>query len=204
MESDTRPKIELITTGAELRQWYWLKSELIEYARTLGIRCTGAKFDILSRIAHYLDTGDKTWPGDQRIAPKSKMDWHSAPLDLDTVITDSYKNSQNARRFFKSQLGENFKFNIAFMKWMRDNVGKTLGDAVAAYQEQKSQAQNPDFQSEIAKHNQFNQYTRDFLADNPNMGLKDVRFFWALNRQQKSASGRHIYARADLKLGTPP
>jgi hypothetical protein len=44
-------------------------------------------------------------------------------------IDANYKNTQNVRRFFKSQLGEHFKFDRSFMKWMLDNNGKTLADA---------------------------------------------------------------------------
>jgi len=183
------------------RQWYWLKSELEAFAKNIGVRATGGKFTILDRIAHYLDTGQKDWPGDVGTRPNSKFDWHSAALTPETVITDSYKNSQNVRRFFKAHADDGFKFNIAFMGWMKANVGATLADAVTEYHRMKSDEANPEFQSKIAHHNQFNQYTRDFLADNPEATLADVRRFWALKRDQPSANGRHVYDPKDLKLG---
>ncbi|WP_420860882.1 DUF6434 domain-containing protein [Algirhabdus cladophorae] len=204
MTKSARPAIETLTTGDDLRQWYWLKAELVDYAKILGVKTTDGKFTILERICHTLDTGETVWPGDIRTKPKSKLDWHSADLTPETVITDSYKNSQNARRFFKSQLGDGFKFNIAFMKWMKDNTGKTLADAVEAFKEQQAATKDPNYQSEIAHHNQFNQYTRDFLADNPELGLKEVRHYWALKRQLPSPNGRHVYAPSDLELGDPP
>ncbi len=198
---DGRPEISTITTGAELRRWYWLKSELGAQAKAVGVRATGGKFTILDRLAHHLDTGELQWPGDMRKAPRSRFDWHSAELTPETVITDSYRNTQNVRRFFKVQAGEGFKFNIAFMAWMKANVGKTLADAVAEYHRLKDEETKPGFQSEIARHNQFNQYTRDFLADNPDMGLDDVRKYWALKRDMPSGDGRHVYERSDLDLG---
>ncbi|MGJ8528243.1 DUF6434 domain-containing protein [Maritalea sp.] len=74
---------------------------------------------------------------------KSNFDWHSEHLTPDTIITDSYKTSQNVRRFFTQQLGNDFKFTIASMTWMKENVGKTLGEAVIEIQRlrQKSKAQ---------------------------------------------------------------
>lgn len=63
----------------------------------------------------------------------ARIDWHCAPLAPETVITDSYRNTQNVRRFFKSQIGPEFKFNRPFMAWMKANSGQTLGDAVIAY-----------------------------------------------------------------------
>ncbi|WP_300056409.1 DUF6434 domain-containing protein [uncultured Roseobacter sp.] len=198
---DGRPDITSLTTGAELRRWYWLKSELEAHAKAVGIRATGGKFTLLDRLAHHLDTGETQWPGDVRTAPRSKFDWHSAELTLETVITDSYRNTQNVRRFFKAHAGDGFKFNIAFMAWMKANTGKTLAVAVAEYHRLKAEEAAPGFQSKIAHHNQFNQYTRDFLADNPDRGMADVRKYWALKRETPSESGRHVYHPSDLDLG---
>ena len=197
---ENRPDLSGIESSSELRRWYWLKSELEAHAKVLGVRSTGGKFSILDRIAHYLDTGETVWPGDTKSKPASKFDWHSAELSLETVITDNYKNSQNVRRFFKAHAGADFKFNIRFMNWMRENSGKTLREAVAAYLAQKEEATRPGFQSDIAHHNQFNQYTRDFLADNPELGMDDVRKYWALKRNLPSESGRQVYERTDLDL----
>ena len=58
------------------------------------------------------------------------FDWHGAPLSPKTRITDDYKTTQNVRRFFREQLGEDFRFTRELMAWMRANVGKTLAEAV--------------------------------------------------------------------------
>lgn len=197
---DTRPDIANISDSADLRQWYWTKEELLNECRRCGLKVSGGKFLLLDRIAHFLDTGEQVFPGDKRAKITSTFDWHAAPLTLETIITDSYKNSQNVRRFFRAHAGQDFKFNIAFMAWMKANVGKTLADAVQAHLDFKNEAAQPGFASKIADHNQFNQYTRDFLADNPQMGMADVRHFWALKRALPSADGRHRYAASDLEL----
>ena len=193
---EDRPDMATIMTSAELRRWYWRKDELLVHAKRLGLKSTGGKFLILDRIAHYLDTGETFFPGDVTIRPVSKFDWHSAALDDATVITDSYRNSQNVRRYFKSRLGDRFAFNIAFMDWIRANTGKTLADACAAYGALKA----AKGQTQIRDHNQFNQYTRDFLADNPDLGMEDVRRVWARKIKLPSDTGRHRYEREDLDL----
>lgn len=200
MQDETRPPIETISTSDALRRWYWTKAELEAECRRRGLKIAGAKFTQLDRIAHFLETGEKRLPTDTQPRQTSKFDWHSEPLTPETRITDSYRNSQNVRRFFKSQVGDQFKFNIAFMAWIKANVGKTLADAVAEYERLAAAAKAPGAQSEIAHHNQFNQYTRDFLADNPDMGMEEVRHFWALKRSLPSEDGRHRYDRTDLKL----
>ncbi|MEO0945731.1 MAG: DUF6434 domain-containing protein [Pseudomonadota bacterium] len=193
---ENRPDIGGIKTGRELRRWYWLKSELVEAAKAHGLKTTGGKFQILDRIAHFLDTGERQFPGDKSVKPSSDFDWHAAPLDDATVITDSYKNSQNVRRYFKFRLGDSFKFNTPFMEWMRSNAGKTLADACEVYPALKA----GKGQSQIKDHNQFNQYTRDFLADNPDLGMDDVRRIWAEKRKLPSETGRHRYHPKDLDL----
>lgn len=200
MSTEKRPAIDTITTAAELRRWYWTKAELEAECRRRGLKIAGAKFTQLDRIAHFLETGEKRLPGDTPARTTSRFDWHSAPLSLSTEITDSYRNTQNVRRFFKSHVGTQFKFNTAFMAWMKANIGKTLADAVAEFQRLEADAKTSGAKSEIAHHNQFNQYTRDFLDDNPDMGMDDVRHFWALKRALPSEDGRHRYHRSDLDL----
>ncbi|MEL6959356.1 MAG: DUF6434 domain-containing protein [Pseudomonadota bacterium] len=193
-----RPDIATIKRADDLRQWYWLKSELVAHAKALGLKTTGGKFDILDRIAYFLDHG--TAPDEVAEKTSSKFDWHKAQLTPDTVLTDSYKNSQNVRRFFQSHADPKFKFNIEFMAWMKANPGKTLADAVTEYHAMKAREAAPDHQSKIAHHNQFNQYTRDFLADNPDLGMDDVRRVWAKKRALPSKDGRHRYDPSDLRL----
>ena len=197
--SEQRPPIESITSGAELRRWYWLKADLVAQARALGVVSSGKKFEVLERIARFLDTGEKTRPAEARVA--SKFDWHAEPLDDSTVLTDSYKNTQNVRRYFKSRLGAGFKFNIEFMAWLKAHAGATLGDACEEYRAMKAREAAPGFQSEIARDNQFNAYTRDFLSDNPGSGMDVVRKYWALKRALPTDDGRHVYERSDLDLG---
>ncbi|WP_377510283.1 DUF6434 domain-containing protein [Octadecabacter sp. R77987] len=198
MANPTRPNIATIKRGDDLRQWYWLKSELAAHAKTLGLRTSGAKFEILDRIAHLLDTGAAK--PETTVRPKSSFDWHSANLTPETRLTDSYKNTQNVRRFFQAHADPAFKFNIAFMAWIKANTGLTLADAVLEYHAIKARAADPGYQTKIKGHNQFNQYTRDFMADNPDMGMDDVRRIWAKKRARPSPDGRHVYARTDLDL----
>lgn len=65
------------------------------------------------------------------------IDWHSADLTPDTVISASYRNPQNVRRLFKAQIGPEFTFNRPFMAWMKANTGQPLSAAVIAFREMK-------------------------------------------------------------------
>ena len=197
---ETRPYILKIANGAELKRWYWLKDELIAAARHHGLKTSGGKFEVLARIGHFLDTGETKAAGDKPQKSTSKFDWHRENLTPGTIITDSYKNSQNVRRFFISHAGEKFKFNIALMDWIKSNTGKTLADALIQYHRLQGDAAQPEYRTAIKSHNQFNQYTRDFLDDNPDLGMADVRRVWALKRALPSADGRHSYEASDMLI----
>jgi hypothetical protein len=193
--NDLRPPIGIIKSGVELRRWYWLKTELTAEARRVGLKSSGAKFLILERLCHFLDSGETCWPGDDGSPrARSSFDWQGADLTASTVITDNYANTQNVRRFFQHHVDPAFKFNLALMDWIKANVGKTLGDAGRYWQSTRGEI------AQIKAHNQFNQYARDFMVDNPTMSMQDARTFWGRKRRLSSADGRHRYEVADLKL----
>ena len=62
-----------------------------------------------------------------------KFDWHCDKISDTTHIDESYKSTQNVRRYFKLRCGDHFKFDRSFMAWMKENSGKTMGDAVAEW-----------------------------------------------------------------------
>ena len=68
-----------------------------------------------------------------------KFDWHSATLTPATTITAGYRNTQNVRRFFKSECGADFKFDRSFMAWMKAATGQTLADAVAEWRKRATE-----------------------------------------------------------------
>src|SRR5262249_37251435 len=57
------------------------------------------------------------------------FDWHSGRITRATAVTGSYRNTQNARGFFKSQCGDDFTFDRDFMAWLKSGEAKTMGQA---------------------------------------------------------------------------
>ncbi len=58
----------------------------------------------------------------------SEFNWHTDTITRSTPVTMSYRNTQNVRRFLKSQCGAGFKFDRPFMQWIKDGTDKTMGD----------------------------------------------------------------------------
>lgn len=191
-----RPLIETISTGHELKKWYWLKQELVAYAKEAKISYTGSKFEILERIADVLDGKQISMVKSKRST--SEFNWKTEVLASETIITDSYTNGTNSREFFQKHCGKAFKFNISFMKWMKENTGRTLKDAVLEWKKQQEEIKTTGKKSKIPSGNQYNQYIRDFFDDNPGKTIEDARHFWKLKR--RLPLGRHKYERSDLNL----
>lgn len=203
MHTEQRPAISAITRGEDLKRWYWLKDELVAYCREHGIPYSAGKFELLERISHHLDTG--RIPQVERTTTRSAFNWATAPLTRETIITDSYRNTQNMRHFMLKEIGAHFRFNSDFMDWMRASVGRKLEDAIQQWQLLAARKTEPDFQTDIADHNQYNQYLRDFFAAQPLLTMQEARRCWQYKRSQPSVDGRHVYASTDLEaLQSPP
>jgi hypothetical protein len=193
-----RPDIYTIQTGEEFRKWYWLKEEVVAYCKLTKLSYVGSKFEIIERIANALDNKIEPIKVTKKQAIPSKIDWSKAHLTLETIITDNYKNGPNVRRFFIEHCGAHFSFNIEFMAWMKANTGKTLQDAVDKWLEIAKKSKDKTHKSVIPEGNQYNQYLRDFFADNPDKTMKQARHFWQLKRALPL--GLHKYERGDLDL----
>ena len=189
-----RPDIASCAAAAQFRQWYYLKTELVTFARAHGIKTAGGKFEIADRIAYFLDHGVPPAPV-KTAKVRSTFDWHSATLTDATVITDSYKNSQNMRRYMQAAI-PGCKFSIPFMTWMKANAGLTLADAVVAAKridaEKKAGKKQPN-----QPHNQYNAYTRAYFDHLPDGTMDELRRLWALRRQKP---GPYVFDPADLAL----
>lgn len=56
------------------------------------------------------------------------FDWHGGDITRSTLVDDTYRNTQNVRRFMVSQCGLDFAFDRPFMAWIRQGSSKTMGD----------------------------------------------------------------------------
>lgn len=191
-----RPNILEIRTGQDLKKWYWLKAELVAFAKNTGASYVGSKFAVLDRLADKLDGG--TVKIETKTFATSKFNWAKSVLTLDTIITDSYTNGPNTRKFFESRCGDKFRFSIPFMNWMKENQGKKLQDAIVEWERLETLSKDKNFKSEIPAGNEYNKYVRDFFADNPDKTIDQARRFWKLKRNLPLE--KHIYEKSDLEL----
>jgi hypothetical protein len=67
------------------------------------------------------------------------FNWHSDTITVSTMVTATYKNTQNVRRFLKSECGEAFVFDRDFMRWIKDGAEKTMGDVADEWRRRQSE-----------------------------------------------------------------
>ena len=111
------------------------------------------------------------------------------PASLDETIPQGIVCSQELRAFFQQHLGKGFHFKVEFQKWLKENAGKTFGGAVEAYK-------TLEHPTEIWPQFEYNQYVRDFFADNKGASLDDAIKCWHWKKVQP---GSHRYERTDLE-----
>ena len=185
---EERPVLTKDLDSETFQSYYYLKEELIEFCRREGLQTTGGKNVLIERISHYLDTGEKL-TSETRAGPPAD----NKEITDDTIIENNFVCSEKYRAFFEKRIGGQFHFNVVFLKWLRSNPGKTVGDAVREYYrilEEKKKGKTA-----IDKQFKYNTYIRDFFADNNGSTLDDAIKCW---KYKKGLPGDHRYERGDL------
>lgn len=184
-----RPPLEITLDESTFRDYYYLKEELTDFCKTVGLPTSGGKLELTQRIAHYLKTGE--------ILPQESKTRNTSPqaqtLTENSLIEENFVSSEIKRAFFKEKIGNTFSFNVPFQKWLKANAGKTYAQAIKAYYtilEEKKTAEKV-----IDKQFEYNTYIRDFFKDNKDKSLNDAIICW---KYKKSLSGHNRYESSDL------
>ena len=152
---------------------------------------------VRSRQLHIYRNGKKVLILAGKAAPKVLMEDRLATLigsqikkgiSLDDVIPQNVVCSQELRAFFVEHIWKGFHFKAEFQDWLHSNAGKTFRDAVSAYH-------SIEHPKEIKPQFEYNQYIRDFFADNKGASLKDAIRCWHWKKLQP---GSHRYEKSDI------
>lgn len=188
-----RPELDLNIDAEVFFNYYWLKEELYAFCKKYDLPRSGSKDELKQRIYTYIKCGKVISP--QKKSSK-KVESSNEPLTLESIIPEGYKNDEKHREFFKSVIGEHFKFNVPFMNWMKSNHGKNYKDAVDQWQKIVDEKKR-GVKTEISSQFQYNQYTRDYFSDNPGATREDAIKCW---KYKKSLPGHNRYEKSDLEI----
>ncbi len=185
---EKRPELGRNLSAETFKEFYYLKSELVEFCKENKLQTGGGKIELTERVFNFLKTGEKETRGSIRKKNK-KLD----ELTLNSLIEKDMGYGENIRAFYELHLGKNFKFCVPFQRWLKGNVGKTFQDSIEAY---KEIIKNKDkTEKVIDRQFEYNTYIRDFFKDNKNKTLKQAICCW---KYKKSIKGSNKYERSDL------
>ena len=183
-----RPDLTLNLNAKTFLNYYYLKKEMVDFLRANGLPTAGGKEELTNRIARYLEKGEVIKPVSKKSAPKI-----FGEISEDRKIEQNFVCSEKHRAFFREKIGKGFSFNVPFQKWLKENAGKTYGDAIAAYR--KISKDKKTSEKQIGKQFEYNAYVRAFFKDNPDKSLSDAVLCW---KRKKSMAGHNRYERSDL------
>ena len=98
--------------------------------------------------------------------------------------------SQTKQGISLEHLGKGFHFKAEFQDWLHNNAGKSFREAVEAYH-------SIEHPKEIKPQFEYNQYIRDFFADNKGATLNDAIRCW---HWKKIQPGAHRYETTDKDI----
>ncbi len=173
---ETRPPLTARLTGTELRRWYWLHSELIDFARTLGVATAGGKVALTERVAFALD-GQPPPPGSggRRSVGGAQL---VGPLTEDTVIPTGQRCSQRLRAYFVAHLGAGFHFDAPMREFISTG-GRTLGEALEYWRTTRPAHPRPSAATEISAQFELNRFTRAWHQTHPGRPRAELLAAWA-------------------------
>ena len=173
-DAQARPALTPQLPGTELRRWYWLRSELADLARQVGVTAAGSKTQLTDRLAAALDGQPLPPESPRRPTPAAQLD---GVLSVDTVIPVGQRCSQLLRAFLTEQIGPAFTFDAAMRTFIADHAGATLGEVIGQWHATRSAGPRPiDAQFEL------NRFTRQWHLDHPGGTRDELRQAWTAYR----------------------
>lgn len=164
-------------SAAEYRAYYWMKAELVRFARQLNLPTHGYKPELSARIEQSL----RGVPDRERPQPKQPASFRDSdkPLRRSTPVVH-YKSDRKTRAFFESQIGPEFHFTYHLNQYRLSHDNLTYGDLVDLWVAERDRRRRSNYQSPIPEHGKYNRFIRDFFADERNKGrsLQEAAASW--------------------------
>jgi len=171
--TESRPVLAPGMSGRELVRWYWLRSELADFARSVGVPPGGGKQELTARLVAFL--GDDP-PPEVRRRPKSPP-LMVEPLTAATLIPVGQRCTEQLRHYFTAVVGPAFRFDATMRDFIAGNAGRTLGAAVDHWYASRSHSR-----PEIGAQFELNRFLRSWRRDHPHGSHVEALQAWATYR----------------------
>jgi hypothetical protein len=172
-----RPELTPALTGAELLRWCWLKRELIDLARQLGVPSSGGKGLLTQRLAAVLDGRPV---GAAPSVDRSGGVQLVGALTALTVIPPGQRCSRAVRAWFTEQLGAPFHFDAEMRALFAAADGTTtLQDALDHFQATRGGGPKP-----VGAQFEYNRFTRTWREQHPGGSRDELLTAWREYRRR--------------------
>ena len=172
----SKPALRPGISVTEYRAYYWMKDDLIVFARQLGLPTHGYKPELSARIDRRLRGISETAEPERKSKGPRDSD---QPLQRDSPVIN-YKSDDKTRAFFKSQIGPEFHFTYLLNQYRLAHDKLTYGDLVDVWVAERDRRRSRDYRPAIAEQGKYNRFIRDFFDDERNKGksLADAAKAW--------------------------
>ena len=178
-----RPKLTPSISVEDFLDYYWLKAELLTFCRQQSLLSSGSKQELNERIVYFLRFG-KRLPTKRNPSQKREKAMPKS-FTRETMIASGWRCSQTLRAFFEEELGPSFHFNKVMRDFIKNEEGKTLQDAIDAWQES---IDNPASKTEIDPQFEYMRHMREYFNKNPKGTRKKALQAWHEKKSQRKSS----------------
>jgi hypothetical protein len=169
-ETKMRPKLTPKLSIDEFEDWYWKKSELVDFCKSVSIPANGLKPEIEIRIKAFL--AGLPIP---KVAPSRSRIQMPKDFYLDTRIEEGWSCNPRLGAFFKEHCGNSFRFNYAVRNFIHTQTGRTLAEAIKCYQDSVSEGADP---LPSLPQNELAAFLREYSKNNPNSSRDEIMAEW--------------------------
>lgn len=159
--------------------------ELRQLAKKLSLADKGNKMEIILRILHFMETGEKlTVPKFPEVSCAKRGVVY--PIEKKALmLKGAYKNDLKTRNFFKELIGDHFHFTAFGIDWLNERWMSgnppTYEEFALMWQKRKEMSAPP--KEEWAYIN----FVQKFLASHPKAGRECINEAWEKERERHKA-----------------
>lgn len=176
--------------------YYLHVSELKNYCEEFDLSVKGKKITLISRIVHFLKTGERIdLPEYPSISvAKTKKNKELRPDAF--MLKGAYKNDLKTRVFFKSLIGEHFHFTAFGIDWLEE---RWMQANPPTYQEFADMWQNEyalrKTKGSIPKEEwAYINFVKRYLINHPQASREEILMQWEIERNKHMDEIRKIFA----------
>ncbi|MGE0313396.1 MAG: DUF6434 domain-containing protein [Lautropia sp.] len=103
-------------------------------------------------------------------------------FELETVIGEGWRCTQELRRFFELHFGRGFGFNESLRTFIASSTGSTLAEALAHYKQSLASGPRP-----ISAQFEYNNHMREYRKNNPSSTHAQAVAAWWTKRGKPGA-----------------